>query len=57
MDIFKILHSTNITIHVLAGSIALLLGIIALLTGKGQRAHIKSGRWFIVLLLLSLLPV
>ena len=50
MDIFKILHSTNITIHVLAGSIALLLGAIALLTRKGQQAHIKSGRWFIVLL-------
>lgn len=50
MDILKILHTTNISIHVLTGSIALLLGSIALLTRKGQRAHIKSGRWFLVFL-------
>ena len=47
MDISKILHSTNIGIHVLTGSIALLLGFIALITRKGRRAHIKSGRWFL----------
>jgi len=52
MDFFKILHTTNISIHVLTGSIALLLGGIALITRKGQRAHIKTGRWFLVLLMI-----
>ena len=52
MNIFKILHSTNISIHVFTGTIALVLGTIALVSTKGRPAHIKSGRWFLVLLLI-----
>jgi len=50
MDIFKLFHSTNIAVHVTAGTIALLLGIIALSSKKGRQIHIKSGKWFLGLL-------
>ena len=50
MDNFKFFHSTNIVIHVTAGTIALLLGIIALVSNKGKRAHVKSGNWFLIFL-------
>jgi hypothetical protein len=50
MEIFKFFHSTNIVIHIIAGTIALLLGIIALSTKKGRNIHTKSGRWFLLCL-------
>jgi hypothetical protein len=50
MNTFRFLHSTNIVIHIAAGSIALILGIIALSTTKGKRNHIKSGIWFLICL-------
>jgi hypothetical protein len=50
MNIFKLFHSTNIAIHIAAGTIALLLGIIALSTKKGKKNHTKSGRWFLACL-------
>ena len=50
MDIFKFSHSANIIIHITAGTVALVLGIIALSSGKGKRVHIKSGKWFLALL-------
>lgn len=50
MPIFKLLHSANIIIHVTAGSIALLLGILAICTKKGKGTHIKSGKWFLLFL-------
>ena len=50
MNIFNLFHSTNIVIHITAGSIALLLGIIALCTKKGKKIHVKSGGWFLVCL-------
>jgi hypothetical protein len=50
MNIFKLLHTSNIFIHVLAGSIALLLGIIAISSRKGKTIHIKSGKWFLLFL-------
>src|SRR5258706_13664126 len=48
MNIFRFFHSTNIVIHIAAGTIALLLGIIALSTKKGKKIHMKSGRWFLL---------
>jgi uncharacterized membrane protein len=47
MDTFKLFHSTNIAIHVAAGTIALLLGIVALSAKKGRQIHTKSGKWFL----------
>jgi hypothetical protein len=46
MDIFNFFHLSNITIHVLAGSSALILGTIALISKKGQGWHTKSGNLF-----------
>lgn len=40
------LHQINILLHVLAGSLALLSGIIALAVGKGSRRHLRTGRFF-----------
>lgn len=36
------LHQSNIIVHVATGSIALLLGLIALLSIKGGKVHISS---------------
>jgi len=43
----QMLHHTNILVHIIAGSIALLLGLIALVTTKGDTAHNKAGRYFL----------
>ena len=50
MEHYSFLHLTNIIMHVTAGSIALLIGIGALLTKKGGRIHTKSGILFLLLL-------
>lgn len=61
MDKFNFFHSTNIAIHVTAGTIALLLGVVALISKKGKQIHIKSGKWFLgflsVVILTGLLGV
>jgi hypothetical protein len=41
------MHITNIIIHVIAGSMALLAGILALIVLKGGKAHRRSGRFFL----------
>lgn len=51
MDIFKIFHFSNIAIHVLAGSIAIILGIVALITKKGNKLHIKTGNLFVKIMI------
>jgi hypothetical protein len=48
----SLLHKTNIIIHILAGSIALILGVIALIARKGGKSHRKSGDLFLLLLIL-----
>jgi hypothetical protein len=55
MDSFQFFHLTNIAIHVTAGTIALLLAIIALSTKKGRRIHTKSGKWFLGFLAIVIL--
>jgi len=42
----EILHVINIAIHVTAGSIALLTGLVALSVKKGGKTHLLSGRIF-----------
>ncbi len=44
------MHTANIVTHVAAGSLALLCGVVALLTPKGGRRHRQSGRIFLYLL-------
>lgn len=46
----EVLHSTNILIHVLTGSAALLTGMIALIARKGNRLHRRLGKVFLLLL-------
>ena len=41
------MHETNIVIHVIAGTIALLLGLVALLSVKGSKIHNTSGLYFL----------
>lgn len=40
-------HSVNIAVHVVCGTAALCLGLIALLSRKGGPVHIRSGRSFL----------
>ena len=46
----EILHKSNIILHVLTGTVALVLGIVALLSIKGGKVHNKSGRLFLTLI-------
>jgi hypothetical protein len=40
------LHHLNILFHVLAGSIALIAGLVALIVRKGSFSHVRFGRYF-----------
>ncbi len=51
----EILHKSNIILHILTGSIALVLGVISLLTEKGGKIHNKSGRLFLMLISIVIL--
>ena len=46
----EILHKSNIILHVLTGTVALVLGLVALLSIKGGKVHNKSGRLFLTLI-------
>ncbi len=50
MEDYTFLHRTNIIIHVIIGTIALMLGLIIILQKKGGEKHRKMGRWFLILL-------
>ncbi len=47
MDTF---HKANIILHIVTGSLALLIGVIALLSTKGGQLHNKTGRIFLRLI-------
>lgn len=55
MTEYSFLHNSNIFIHVVAGSIALLLGILALVSKKGGKWHKKSGNYFLILMTIVVL--
>lgn len=44
------IHTTNIFVHVITGTLGLLLGIVAIASLKGGKVHVKSGNWFLKLL-------
>ncbi|MFK7811950.1 MAG: hypothetical protein AB8B59_05615 [Maribacter sp.] len=52
MEEYTLSHQINIIIHVISGSLALVIGIIAMATRKGGRAHKKSGLVFLFLVTL-----
>ena len=52
---YSFLHNSNIITHVIAGSIALLLGILALTSRKGGKWHKRSGDYFLILLIIVVL--
>jgi hypothetical protein len=43
-------HTLNVVVHITFGSVALIAGLIPLLTAKGGRWHVRFGRWFLVTL-------
>jgi hypothetical protein len=50
MEKFTMLHQANMLVHIIAGTIALLLGMVALVTIKGQKTHKKAGKIFMLLM-------
>jgi hypothetical protein len=40
-------HIANILLHILGGTVALAAGLVAIISRKGSRLHIRSGRVFI----------
>ncbi|MDN5212895.1 hypothetical protein QQ020_12590 [Fulvivirgaceae bacterium BMA12] len=55
MDSLSPLHYTNIVTHVIAGSIALVLGVLALTTRKGGKKHTRVGKLFLFFLTVVIL--
>lgn len=52
MENLEFWHKTNIIVHVSTGLVALMLGLMALSTPKGGKAHRKSGKIFLFFLTL-----
>ncbi len=50
MEEYTLLHKTNIIIHVIAGSLALIMAIIAMIVRKGGKIHNRSGQIFLILI-------
>jgi hypothetical protein len=44
-------HAANIAIHVIFGTIALVIGFVPLVTPKGGHTHVRFGRWFLICLI------
>lgn len=55
MTDYSFLHNSNIVLHVVAGSVALILGVFALLSSKGGIWHRKTGKLFLRFLLFVIL--
>lgn len=51
----EIAHKANILLHIITGSLALILGVIALLSIKGGKVHNKSGKYFLKLIFIVIL--
>jgi uncharacterized membrane protein len=47
MSAHTVPHWINIAVHVLCGTAALCLGMIAIVSRKGGRVHVRSGRMFL----------
>lgn len=49
MSDYTLAHQINIIVHVISGSLALIMGIIAMTARKGGKIHNRSGRIFLFL--------
>ena len=50
MESLTLIHKINIAIHIAAGSSALVIGLIAIIAGKGKKLHRLTGRLFLMLM-------
>jgi len=50
MESLTVVHKINIAIHVAAGSLALIIGLIAIISSKGKKLHRLIGRIFLILM-------
>ncbi|WPU90920.1 hypothetical protein SNE25_16495 [Mucilaginibacter sabulilitoris] len=50
MESFTVIHKINIAVHVAAGSLALIVGLVALIVNKGKKLHRLTGRLFLMLM-------
>lgn len=50
MELYSTFHKINIIIHVAAGSLALITGLVALTINKGGALHKQTGKLFLVLM-------
>jgi uncharacterized membrane protein len=50
METLTLVHKINIAIHIAAGSLALIIGLIAIIAGKGKKLHRVAGRIFLILM-------
>lgn len=50
MESFTVVHKINIAVHVSAGSLALLVGLLAIIAAKGKKLHRLTGRLFLILM-------
>jgi hypothetical protein len=50
MESLTLVHKINIAIHIAAGSLALAIGLIAIIASKGKKLHRLTGRLFLILM-------
>ncbi len=50
METLTVVHKINIAIHIAAGSLALVIGLIAIIVSKGKKPHRLAGRLFLILM-------
>lgn len=51
----EVLHHINVVVHVTAGSLALIIGLVALIVDKGKKWHQVTGKLFLLLMALVIL--
>jgi uncharacterized membrane protein len=50
MESLTVIHKINIVVHIAAGSLALVIGLIAIIASKGKKLHRLTGRLFLLLM-------
>ncbi len=50
MESLSVIHKINIAVHIIAGSSALIVGLMALIVKKGKKLHRLTGRLFLILM-------
>jgi len=55
MENLSLIHKINIAVHIAAGSLALIIGLIAIIAIKGKKLHRRTGRLFLFLMSIVIL--